>query len=151
MLPDPRVSVEVLGVRPVRVLWSHDSHGQTRGYWAIGVALHRAGCEVVLGGPQSPAEVAEAASQEQVDVVGYRAMGEDAAVRVREVQAALAEQGSSSSPPPPLAAAGIFEPDAMEALRAAGVREVFEILTPIETIAERVRALGSEFARAQGR
>jgi methylmalonyl-CoA mutase C-terminal domain/subunit len=143
--------VEVLGVRPVRVLWSHDPHGQTRGYWAIGVALHRAGCEVVLGGPQSPAEVAEAASQEQVDVVGYRAMGDDAASRVREVQAALAELGSSGSAPPPLAAAGIFEGEAAEALRAAGVREVFEILTPIEAIAERLRALGSEFARAHGR
>ncbi|HXK24771.1 MAG TPA: cobalamin-dependent protein [Myxococcota bacterium] len=135
-------------MRPVRVLWSHDPGGQTRGYWAIGVALHRAGCEVVLGGPQTPAEVAEAASQEQVDVVGYRAMGEDAASRVREVQAALAELGS---PAPPLAVAGLFEAEEAEALRAAGAREVFEILTPVETIAERLRALGGEFARAQGR
>ena len=135
-------------MRPVRVLWSHDPGAQTRGYWAIGVALHRAGCEVVLGGPQSPAEVAEAATQEQVDVVGYRAMGEDAAARVRELQAALSELGS---PSPPLAVAGLFETEDAEALRAAGVREVFEILTPIETIAERMQALGSEFARAQDR
>ena len=45
-------------MRPVRVLWSQDVETQTRGYWAIGVALHRAGCEVVLGGAQTPAEVA---------------------------------------------------------------------------------------------
>ena len=134
-------------MRPVRVLWSHDPAGQTRGYWAIGVALHRAGCEVVLGGPQSPAEVAEAASQEQVDVVGYRAMGEGAAARVREVQSALAKLG----PPPPLAAAGIFDDGDPDALRAAGVREVFDILTPVDAIAERLRALGGEFARAQNR
>ena len=135
-------------MRPVRVLWSQDSQGQTRGYWAIGVALHRAGCEVVLGGPQAPAEVAEAASQEQVDVIGYRAMGEDAASRVREVRTALAELGS---PAPPLAAAGLFEEGDADALRAAGVREVFDVLTPVETIAERLRALGGEFASAQGR
>ena len=136
-------------MRPVRVLWSHDPAGQTRGYWAIGVALHRAGCEVVLGGPQSPAEVAEAASQEQVDVVGYRAMGEDAAARVREVWSALAKLGPAS--PPPLAAAGIFEDGDPDALRAAGVREVFDILTPVDAIAERLRALGDEFARARDR
>jgi len=135
-------------VRPVRVLWSHDTGGQTRGYWAIGVALHRAGCEVVLGGPQTPAEVAEAASQEQVHVVGYRAMGEDAAAHVREVWSALATLGS---PPPPLAAAGLFEDADADALRAAGVREVFEILTPVEVIAERLRALGDEFARSRDR
>lgn len=135
-------------MRPVRVLWSHDPAGQTRGYWAIGVALHRAGCEVVLGGPQSPAEVAEAASQEQVDVVGYRAMGEDAAARVRAVQDALAAVGPVA---PPLAAAGIFEDADLEALRAAGVREVFDILTPVDAIAERLRALGAEFSRARNR
>src|SRR5574342_170291 len=76
-----------LPVRPVRVLWSQDVETQTRGYWAIGVALHRAGCEVVLGGAQTPAEVVEAATQEQVDVVAYRAMGEGAAARVQEVRA----------------------------------------------------------------
>ena len=135
-------------MRPIRVLWSHDAAGQTRGYWAIGVALHRAGCEVVLGGPQSPAEVAEAASQEQVDAVGYRAMGEDAAARVREVWSALSKLGS---PAPPLAAAGIFEEGDPDALRAAGVREVFDILTPVDAIAERLRALGEEFARARER
>lgn len=135
-------------MRPVRVLWSHDVPEQTRGYWAIGVALHRAGCEVVLGGPQTPAEVVEAATQEQVDVVGYRAMGEGAAARVREVQAALALLGGPGRPPPPLAAAGVFEPAEVAALRAAGVREVFEILTPIEEIAARLRALGAESAAA---
>ena len=135
-------------MRPVRVLWSHDVAGQTRGYWAIGVALHRAGCEVVLGGPQTPAEVAEAASQEQVDVVGYRAMGEDATARVREVWSALAKLGSQA---PPLAAAGLFEDGDADALRAAGVREVFEILTPVDAIAERLRALGGEFAQARDR
>jgi methylmalonyl-CoA mutase cobalamin-binding domain/chain len=132
------------------VLWSHDALEQTRGYWAIGVALHRAGCEVVLGGPQTPAEVVEAAAQEQVDVVAYRAMGEGAAARVREVLAALASQGRPGAPPPPLAAAGIFEPGEVAALRAAGVREVFEILTPVEEIAARLRALGAEAAAARG-
>lgn len=136
-------------VRPVRVLWSHDALEQTRGYWAIGVALHRAGCEVVLGGPQTPAEVVEAATQEQVDVVGYRAMGEGAAQRVREVLAALASLAAPGVSPPPLAAAGIFDADEIASLRAAGVREVFEILTPVEEIAARLRALGAESAAAR--
>ena len=131
-------------MRPVRVLWSQDIETQTRGYWAIGVALHRSGCEVVLGGAQTPAEVVEAATQEQVDVVGYRAMGEGAAARVEAVRAGLAALGRPGAPPPPLAAAGIFEPEEIDALRAAGVREVFEILTPVEEIAERLRALGAE-------
>jgi methylmalonyl-CoA mutase cobalamin-binding domain/chain len=135
--------------RPVRVLWSHDATDQTRGYWAIGVALHRAGCEVVLGGPQTPAEVVEAATQEQVDVVAYRAMGEGAAARVRDVQAELASLGKPGAPPPPLAAAGVFDAAEREALRAAGVRELFEILTPVEEIAARLRALGAESAAAR--
>jgi methylmalonyl-CoA mutase C-terminal domain/subunit len=123
------------------VLWSHDVGGQTRGYWAIGVALHRAGCEVVLGGPQTPEEVAEAALQEQVDVVGYRALGDDAGAKLRAVLAALASLGKPGTPPPPLAAAGILE-DESEALRADGVREVFGILTPVDEIAAHLRALG---------
>lgn len=135
-------------MRPVRVLWSQDVETQTRGYWAIGVALHRAGCEVVLGGAQSPAEVVEAATQEQVDVVGYRAMGESAVARVQEVGAGLSALGRPGAPAPALAAAGIFEPEEVAALREAGVREVFEILTPVEEIAERLRALGAEASRA---
>ncbi len=134
--------------RPVRVLFSRDASEQTRGYWAIAVALYRAGCEVVLGGDQAPAEVAETASQEQADVVGYRAMGDDALQRVRAVQAALAALAGSSAPP--LAAAGVFEPDQVSALHAAGVREVFEILTPVDEIAARLCALGAESAAARG-
>ena len=134
--------------RPVRVLWSHDVAGQTRGYWAIGVALHRAGCEVVLGGPQTPDEVAEAALKEQVDVVGYRALGDDAGVRVRAVLAALASLGKPGAPAPPLAAAGILEDEA-DALRVAGVREVFGILTPVDEIAAQLRALGEATATAR--
>jgi methylmalonyl-CoA mutase cobalamin-binding domain/chain len=135
----------------VRVLWSHDVSDQTRGYWAIAVALHRSGCEVVLGGPQLPAEVAAAATQEQVDVVGYRALGEGAVARVREVQAALQESatGGSGAATPALAAAGIFDGDEVAALRAAGVREVFEILAPVEQIAARLRELGAAMAAAR--
>jgi methylmalonyl-CoA mutase cobalamin-binding domain/chain len=133
----------------VRVLWSHDVGAQTRGYWAIGVALHRAGCEVVLGGAQTPAEAVEAASQEQVDVVAYRALGEDAAARVRELLAALAALARPGAPAPPLAAAGLFESDEAASLEAAGVREVFGVLTPIEAIAERLRSLGAEAAAAR--
>jgi methylmalonyl-CoA mutase cobalamin-binding domain/chain len=136
-------------VRPVRVLWSQDVETQTRGYWAIAVALHRAGCEVVLGGAQTPAEVAEAATQEQVDVVGFRAMAERAAEQVEAVRAALAPLGRPGAAAPPLAAAGIFEADETERLRASGVREVFGILTPVEEIAERLRALGAEAQAAE--
>ena len=136
-------------MRPVRVLWSQDVETQTRGYWAIGVALHRAGCEVVLGGAQTPAEVVEAATQEQVDVVAYRAMGEGAAARVEEVRAGLSALGRPGVAPPPLAAAGIFDAEEAAALRATGVREVFEILTPVEEIAARLRALGAEASAAR--
>jgi methylmalonyl-CoA mutase cobalamin-binding domain/chain len=134
----------------VRVLWSHDVSDQTRGYWAIAVALHRSGCEVVLGGPQLPAEVAEAASQEQVDVVGYRALGDGAVQRIRDVQAALAAAAASGGlPAPALAAAGIFEREEAAALRAAGVQELFDILAPIESIAARMRELGKAAAAAR--
>jgi len=130
------------------VLWSRDASEQTRGYWAIAVALYRAGCEVVLGGDQSAAEVAETASQEQADVVGYRAMGEDAPAHVQAVRVAL--DGLSGATAPPLAAAGVFEPEQVSALRQAGVREVFEILTPVDEIASRLMALGAESAAARG-
>jgi methylmalonyl-CoA mutase C-terminal domain/subunit len=136
-------------VRPVRVLWSQDVETQTRGYWAIAVALHRAGCEVVLGGAQTPAEVAEAATQEQVDVVGYRALGDGSTRAVEEVREALEALGRPGAAPPPLAAAGIFEADEIAALREAGVREVFGILTPVEEIAARLRALGAEASAAR--
>jgi methylmalonyl-CoA mutase cobalamin-binding domain/chain len=146
--PEPRAQREGgVASRPVRVLWSRDASEQTRGYWAIAVALYRAGCEVVLGGYQSAAEVAETASQEQADVVGYRAMGDDALQRVLGVQAALSALAGSASAP--LAAAGVFEPDEAAALRTAGVREVFEILTPVDEIAARLAALGVESAAAR--
>lgn len=132
--------------RPVRVLWSHDASDQTRGYWAIAVALHRAGCEVVLGGPQRPADVVAAAGQEQVDAVGYRALGEGALARVLELARALA---ASASPAPALAVAGIFEDDEAEQLRAAGVRAVFEITSPVEEIAARMRDFGAQVAAAR--
>lgn len=133
-------------MRPVRVLWSRDATDQTRGYWAIAVALHRAGCEVVLGGDQTPEEVASAASQEQVDVVGYRAMGGDGAAQVRAVLQALAGSAGSAGAAPPLVAAGVFAADEAKDLRAAGVREVFEILTPVDEIAARLRTLGEASA-----
>jgi methylmalonyl-CoA mutase cobalamin-binding domain/chain len=129
------------------VLFSRDRSEQTRGYWAIAVALYRAGCEVVLGGDQTPAEVAETAGQEQVDAVAYRAMGEGAAAQVQAVRAALAELSGDAAPP--LAAAGVFEPDEIATLRAADVREVFEILTPVDEIAARLMALGAEHAAAR--
>jgi methylmalonyl-CoA mutase cobalamin-binding domain/chain len=137
----------VASSRPIRVLWSRDASEQTRGYWAIAVALYRAGCEVVLGGDQSAAEVAETASQEQADVVGYRAMGDDALERVLGVQAALAALGGPATPP--LTAAGVFDAEGVAALRAAGLREVFEILTPVDEIAARLRTLGAESAAAR--
>jgi methylmalonyl-CoA mutase cobalamin-binding subunit len=130
------------------VLWSRDASEQTRGYWAIAVALYRAGCEVVLGGDQSDVEVAETASQEQADVVGYRAMGDDALQRVLGVQAALARLTGASAPP--LAAAGVFDAEQTSVLRAAGVREIFEILTPVDVLAARLCALGAESAAARG-
>jgi methylmalonyl-CoA mutase cobalamin-binding domain/chain len=133
----------------VRVLWSHDVSDQTRGYWAIAVALHRAGCEVVLGGPQLPDAAASAASQEQVDVVGYRALGEGALARTLELARRLAGLARPELPAPALAAAGIFEPDEAEALRSAGVGAVFEIVSPVEEIAARIRELGAASAAAR--
>ena len=135
--------------RPVRVLWSHDISDQTRGYWAIAVALHRSGCEVVLGGPQQPEEAVAAATQEQVDVVGYRALGDGALERMLELARKLAELARPELPAPALAAAGIFEPGEADSLRAAGVGAVFEIASPVEEIAERMRALGAASAAAR--
>ena len=130
----------------MRVLWSHDALEQTRGYWAIGVALHRAGCEVVLGGPQTPGEVAEAPARSRSTwwaTAPWATARRRACARCRRSSPRSARPGV---PPPPLAAAGIFDPEESLALRAAGVREVFEILTPVDEIAARLRALGAESA-----
>jgi hypothetical protein len=44
----------------------------------------------------------------------------------------------------------MFEADETASLRAAGVRECFDVLTPIEEIAARLRSLGAEAAAARG-
>jgi methylmalonyl-CoA mutase C-terminal domain/subunit len=132
--------------RPIRVLIAKPGlDGHDRGAKVIARALRDAGMEVIYSGlRQMPAQIAAAAVQEDVDVVGLSILSGAHNVLFPEILRELKERGGSDI----LVLAGGIIPDKdIPSLKALGIREIFLPGTPTRTLVEFIQREAG--ARAQ--
>jgi methylmalonyl-CoA mutase C-terminal domain/subunit len=124
---------------PIRVLVAKPGlDGHDRGAKVVARALRDAGMEVIYTGiRQTPEMIAEAALQEDVDVVGLSILSGAHMVLVPKVIAALAERSVADVL---IVLGGIVPPGEGEQLKKQGVAEVFGPGTPMNAIVEFIRA-----------
>lgn len=126
--------------RPLRVLIAKPGlDGHDRGAKVIARALRDAGMEVIYTGlRQTPEQIAAAAVQEDVDVVGISILSGAHNVLVPEVIAALARRGAEGVS---VVVGGIIPDRDMPGLTGSGVKAIFPPGTPTTTVIEKIRAL----------
>lgn len=127
-----------VSTRAIRVLVAKPGlDGHDRGAKVVARALRDAGMEVVYTGiRQTPEMIAEAALQEDVDVVGLSILSGAHMVLVPRVLAALREQGLGDVL---VVVGGIVPEEDAAALQAQGVAAVFGPGTPTADIARFLR------------
>jgi len=132
--------------RPIRVLIAKPGlDGHDRGAKVIARALRDAGMEVIYSGlRQTPAQIAAAAIQEDVDVVGLSILSGAHNVLFPEILKLLKERGGEDI----LVLAGGIIPDKdVATLKALGIREIFLPGTPTQVLVEFIRReVGSRVA-----
>ena len=128
--------------RSLKFLFSRDDWYHQRGYWVVINALRNAGLEVVLGGVQTPIEIVETAAQEDVDVIGYRIMQGSPKIVIPILLDKMKKRGIGDIP---VVVGGIVPEKDEHLIKELGVKEVFHPLTPLETLVERVKAIGSDY------
>jgi methylmalonyl-CoA mutase, C-terminal domain len=124
--------------RPIRVLIAKPGlDGHDRGAKVIARALRDAGMEVIYSGlRQTPEQIAAAAIQEDVDVVGLSILSGAHNVLFPEILRLLKEQGGEDI----LVLAGGIIPDKdIAPMKALGIREIFLPGTPTQTLVEFIR------------
>ena len=124
---------------PKRVLIAKPGlDGHDRGAKVVARGLRDAGFEVIYTGlHQTPEMVVTAAIQEDVDVIGLSILSGAHIPLVTEIQ----KQLQSKKVIKPIFVGGIIPGDDADALKAAGVSEVFGPGTALTEIVEKVRAL----------
>jgi methylmalonyl-CoA mutase, C-terminal domain len=133
--------------RPIRVLIAKPGlDGHDRGAKVIARALRDAGMEVIYSGlRQTPEQVAAAAIQEDVDVVGLSILSGAHNVLFPEILKLLKERGGDDI----LVVAGGIIPDKdIAPLKAMGIREIFLPGTPTQALVEFIRKAVGERAEA---
>ncbi len=132
--------------RPIRVLIAKPGlDGHDRGAKVIARALRDAGMEVIYSGlRQTPAQIAAAAIQEDVDVVGLSILSGAHNVLFPEILKLLKEKGGEDI----LVLAGGIIPDKdIASLKALGIREIFLPGTATQTLVDFIqREAGSRVA-----
>ncbi len=130
-------------MRKIRVLIGKPGlDGHDRGAKVVARALRDAGMEVIYTGlRQTPAMIAEAALQEDVDVVGLSILSGAHLSLVPRVIEEMEKRGISDIP---LFVGGIIPPDDVPKLKAMGVVEVFGPGTPTQTTIDFVRRVVAE-------
>lgn len=126
--------------RAIRVLIAKPGlDGHDRGAKVIARALRDAGMEVVYTGlRQTPDMIAEAALQEDVDVIGLSILSGAHMALVPRIREALTQHGIDDVP---IILGGIIPDDDRAVLAALGVRGVFGPGTPTDSIAAFIRDL----------
>jgi methylmalonyl-CoA mutase C-terminal domain/subunit len=124
--------------RPIRVLIAKPGlDGHDRGAKVIARALRDAGMEVIYSGlRQSPEQIAAAAIQEDVDVVGLSILSGAHNVLFPEILKLLKEKGGEDIV---VLAGGIIPDKDIAALKALGIREIFLPGTSTQSLVEFVR------------
>jgi methylmalonyl-CoA mutase C-terminal domain/subunit len=128
---------EVMG-RPIRVLIAKPGlDGHDRGAKVIARALRDAGMEVIYSGlRQTPEQIAAAAIQEDVDVVGLSILSGAHNTLFPEVLRLLKERGGEDIV---VLAGGIIPDKDIEPLKKLGIREIFLPGTPTQTLVDFIR------------
>jgi len=124
--------------RIIRILLSRDDWYHQRGYWVVANALKNAGLEVILGGIQTPAEIARTAMIEGVDLIGFRIMQASPPMVIRRLFEEMAAQGIGDIP---VVVGGIISDKDEEEIKGMGVRAVFHSFDRIEDIARELIAI----------
>lgn len=121
--------------RPIRVLIAKPGlDGHDRGAKVIARALRDAGMEVIYSGlRQTPEQIAAAAVQEDVDVVGLSILSGAHNVLFPEILRLLKERGGADIL---VLAGGIIPEKDLAPLKALGIREIFLPGTPTQTLVE---------------
>ena len=133
--------------RPIRVLVAKPGlDGHDRGAKVVARALRDAGMEVIYSGlRQTPQQIAAAAVQEDVDVVGLSILSGAHNVLVPEVLLALKERGGEGIA---VVVGGIIPDKDIAPLKAKGVRDVFLPGTSTASTVDANRRLAAERAGA---
>ncbi len=133
--------------RPIRVLVAKPGlDGHDRGAKVVARALRDAGMEVIYSGlRQTPEQVAAAAIQEDVDVVGLSILSGAHNVLFPEILKLLKERGGEDIV---VVAGGIIPEKDIAPLKAKGVRDVFLPGTSTATTVEAIRRLAGERSAA---
>ncbi|MGE5654389.1 MAG: cobalamin B12-binding domain-containing protein [Bacillota bacterium] len=124
---------------PIRVLVAKPGlDGHDRGAKVIARALRDAGMEVVYTGlRQSPEQIAEAAIQEDVDVVGLSCLSGAHNHLFPRVVELLKEKGAGDIL---VVGGGVIPDDDIPGLKAAGVAEIFTPGTPTGVTIDFIKA-----------
>jgi methylmalonyl-CoA mutase C-terminal domain/subunit len=122
------------GDRKIRVLVAKPGlDGHDRGARVVAYGLRDAGFEVIYTGlRQSPEQIAAAAVQEDVDVIGLSILSGAHLALTRKVLETLETQGGEDIP---ILVGGLIPEGDKSALQEMGVARVFTAGTPISSIA----------------
>jgi methylmalonyl-CoA mutase C-terminal domain/subunit len=126
------------GSRRIRVLIAKPGlDGHDRGALVVARALRDAGMEVIYTGlRQTPEQIAEAAVQEDVDVVGLSSLSGAHRTLFPEVVAALRARGAHDVL---VIGGGVIPAEDVDELRRAGIAAVFTPGTPTAEIVKFIR------------
>jgi methylmalonyl-CoA mutase C-terminal domain/subunit len=129
--------------RPIRVLIAKPGlDGHDRGAKVIARALRDAGMEVIYSGlRQTPEQVAAAAIQEDVDVVGLSILSGAHNALFPEILKLLKERGGEDIV---VVAGGIIPEKDIAPLKRMGIREIFLPGTSTQTLVDFIRDAAAE-------
>ncbi len=129
--------------RPIRVLIAKPGlDGHDRGAKVIARALRDAGMEVIYSGlRQTPEQVAAAAIQEDVDVVGLSILSGAHNALFPEILKLLKERGGEDIL---VVAGGIIPEKDIAPLKKMGIREIFLPGTSTQTLVDFIREAAAE-------
>ena len=105
--------------------------GHWRGIVVVSMALRDAGMEVVYGGNMTPQEIAEAAIQEDVDIVGLSILAPGHMRLIGETLDALRRRGIDHIM---VVAGGAIPEEDVQPLKELGVAEIFRPGSALEDI-----------------
>jgi methylmalonyl-CoA mutase C-terminal domain/subunit len=135
-------------MRPIRVLIAEPGlDGHDRGAKVVAAALRDAGMEVIYTGlHQTPEMIAQAAIQEDVDVVGLSILSGAHMTLFPRVQELLREQGRDDIL---LTGGGIIPAEDIEALQQRGIGKLFGPGTPTSELADYIKSWFAERQRQE--
>jgi methylmalonyl-CoA mutase C-terminal domain/subunit len=125
---------------PIKVLVAKPGlDGHDRGAKVVAMALRDAGMEVIYTGlRQTPSSIADAALQEDVDIIGLSILSGAHNRLCKKVLDAMKERNIESKP---VFLGGIIPEEDYENLKSMGIVDIFGPGTSLELIAKRIKEI----------